>query len=29
VVALRRQHLSWAAVKATPQWRRYVSLGGR
>jgi N-acetyl-anhydromuramyl-L-alanine amidase AmpD len=28
VVALRRQHLSWAAVKATPQWRLYVSLGG-
>jgi hypothetical protein len=28
VLALRRRHLSWAAVKATPQWRLYVSLGG-
>jgi hypothetical protein len=28
VVAIRRQHLSWAAVKATPEWRRYVALGG-
>jgi hypothetical protein len=29
VLALRRRHLPWAAVKATPQWRLYVSLGGR
>ncbi|HEV7642032.1 MAG TPA: N-acetylmuramoyl-L-alanine amidase [Gaiellaceae bacterium] len=29
VVTLRRRHVPWAAVKATPEWRLYVSLGGR